>query len=135
MRALQLGQFHVQLLELRFRFRLGLALLRFLRGDLVEVRRDLAAPLVEARLDFALLDDVDLQCMRLALQARDFLAAVLQAALQVRHGGVGAGGARARLVQQQRLRAELLTDVVDLVLAREHAVLLRIGRVEAHARA
>jgi hypothetical protein len=98
-RALQLGQLHVQLLELGLGFHLGLALLGFLGRDLVEVGRDLAAALVEARLDFGLLDHLDLQRVGFALQGGDLLAAFLQAALQLADGGVGAGRAGAGLVQ------------------------------------
>ena len=96
-RALQLGQFHVELFELRFRFRLGLALLGFLRGDLVEVGGDLAAALVEARLDLGLLDHVDLQRMHVSrCRRRDALAAFLQAALQLGHARRRRACARAR---------------------------------------
>ena len=92
------------------------------------------AALVEAGLELALPDDVDLQRVHRLRQGGAALAGVLQPARQVGHGAVGARQARARLFGQQSLGAQLLAEVVDFLLACQHAILFGVGGVEAHAR-
>ena len=66
-------------------------------------------------------------------QLLDAQAQVRQVARQGSHGRVGPHGAGARLFGQQLLGAQLFADILDFLLTPQHAFLLRIGRIEAHA--
>jgi hypothetical protein len=93
------------------------ALLLFLRRDFGQVGFDLVAALVEARFDLGQLDHVQLQRMHRLLQALQLGAVFGQAARQLGHGGIGAHRTGARFVGQHLLRAQLLGDVLDFLLA------------------
>ncbi|MNM39124.1 hypothetical protein D3C81_498940 [compost metagenome] len=132
-RFLQVAQLHVQLFEFFFRFRLDLLLFRFLRGDFRQVGTDLRAALIETRFHFRQFHHVQLQGMHGGRQLLYAQAQIGQVARQGAHCRVGPHGTGARLFGQQLLGTQLLADIVDFLLAAQHAFLLRIGRIKAHA--
>ncbi len=61
------------------------------------------------------------------------LAKLLQALRRLRDRRLRPYGVGLRFVGQHLLRAQLLGNIFDFVLAREHAILLGIGCVKPHA--
>ena len=133
MALLAVGQLHVQFLEAAFGRDAALLQLLQQRIDFGQVAGDLLAAGAGLLGQLRQAQGLDLQFMGAALRLGGFAARRHQALRSVGVGGLGAHQRRARFFGDQRLGAQLLFQVLDLLLARQQAGLLGVLRVEAHA--
>ncbi len=132
MALLLVAQRHVELLEARFAGGAALVELLELAVDLAQLAFDL--PTAAAGL-LGLLGEaqqLDLQLVAAALQLGRLATGAHQALRHVGIGRLGAHQGAARVFRDQRLRAHLALEVLDLLGTGQHAGLLGIGRVEGH---
>ena len=132
MALLRIGQLLVQFLETGFAQRTALLQLVELRLHLGELTVQLRAPRLAGLGLLRQAQQLHLRLVRagLCLGCLAPRRAQAQRGLGVRR--LGAYAAAARLVGDQPLRAHLALQVLDLLLARQHAGLLGIRRVEGH---
>ena len=125
-------QLDIKLLEAGFRFGLDMLLLGFLRSDFSQVSSDLRAALTEALLHFGQLDDLDLQTVYSLRQHRHLLGQLLQSLGRLRERAISTNRTLLGFVSKHLLSAQLATQIVDFLLARQHAVLLGISSIKTH---
>ncbi len=128
---LRVGELRVELLEARLGGGPRLGLARRLGREMLELVGDLAVAAAALRL--VLLQPLQRQLAAVQLARRGATApraCAASAAVALRDRGVGADQRGARFVGEQRLRAGALLEVLDLVLPRQHAGLLGVGRME-----
>ena len=133
MALLRVGELHVQLLEARLgghaallqRLQRGIHLGQ-IAGELLAAGAGLLGQLGQAQ-------GFDLQLVRARLAFGCLAPCRHQALGRIGIPGLGLDERVARLLADQRLRTQLLFEVLDLLRARQQAGLLGIGRVEAHA--
>ncbi len=133
MALLAVGQLHVELFEAALRGDAAFLQLFELRIDFGQVAGELLAACARLLGQLRQPQCFDLQFVRAALRFGRFAARRDQALRRVGVGGFGAHQRGARFFGDQRLGAQLLLEVLDLLLARQQAGLLGILRIEAHA--
>ena len=130
---LAVGQLHVQLLEAALGGDAALLQLLQLRIDLGQVGRDLFAAGAGLLGQLRQAQRLDLQLVGPALAFAGLAPDGHQALRCTGVAGLGADQGRARFFGDQRLRAQLLFEVLDLLLPRQQAGLLGVLREEAGA--
>ena len=133
MALLAVGQLHVQFLEPRLGGDAAF-LQRFQQGvHFRQVARDLVAAGAGLLRQLGQPQRLHLQRVRAGLGFGRFAPRGHEALRRIAVGGVGSNQGGARLLGHQRLRPQLLLEILDFLLPRQQARLLRVLRVKAHA--
>ena len=125
-------QLSVKLLKGGFGFELDLLLLRFLGRDLTEVAGNLHAALAKALLHFAELENLHLQTMQALGQCGDLMGQFLRPLRALGQRAIRAHRTLTRLVGQHLLGPQLAPQIINLLLPRQHAILLGVRGIKTH---
>ena len=129
---LRIGQLLVKFLEACLAQAAALAQLVQLRAQLGQLAVELAAPRLAGLGLLRQAQQLHLRLVSAGLRFGGLAPGAGQAQRGFGVGGFDAHTGAARFVGDQALCAELALQVLDLLLPRQHAGLLGIGRVEAH---
>ena len=131
-RFLYLTQLDIQCLQRVFGFDFDLLLLGFLRIDFGQIAGDLSAALAEPLLHFALAQQINLQAMQALRQFIHLPGQRFNALHALRQRRIGLNRALAGFIRQHLLCTYLTFEIVDFLLARQHAILFGVGRIETY---